>query len=77
MLINVQKLRGMFDELEMRVETLESDMSYLKRGELPPLPAKQPDPEPEPTPKPSGGARHWGSGPGQMDCGTSRRWRNR
>jgi len=75
-IINTQQLRVMFDELQGRVKTLESEMSFIKKGELPPLPAKSPDPEPEPPPKPpQGGVRHWGSGAGQMDSFTSHRLR--
>lgn len=77
MIIDVQQLRAMFDELQVRVETLEYEISFLKKGELPPVPELPPDPEPEPPKKPQGGVRHWGSGAGQMDSFTSHRWRNR
>ncbi len=78
MIINTQQLRTMFDELKTRVKTLEAEMAYLKKGEVPPAPEPPPAPPPEPpVPKPKREARFWGSGPGQYDGGTSRRWRNR
>ena len=77
MIINVQKLRSMFDALELRVKTLESEVDYLKRGKIPPAPEPLPAPEPEPAKQPDGGSRFWGSGAGQFDAASSRRWRNR
>ena len=77
MIINTQQLRVMLDALEVRVSALEAEMVYIKKGETPSGPAPVPEPEPEPPAKPQGGVRHWGSGAGQMDSFTSRRWRNR
>ena len=69
---SVPILKKELDALNLRVERIEKALSLE-------LPEKTQDPEPEPEPpkKPQGGTRHWGSGPGQHDAATSRRWRNR
>ena len=71
MIVSTQQLRTMFDELSRRIDALEFEVSFLKKGEKVSPPAKQPAPADPPPPAERNPQSL------QRNSFTSHRWRKR